>query len=80
MSDDVQEDLPTTFAELPVAQAGGEGCRICGEPAVHRIALVVRSRETRANSGQPPTVASHKQDYCEAHAVALFVKIKKAMR
>ena len=79
-------DAPDTFAELTGTSDPIEVCRFCGEPATHRLTLTARLRHARQGNkgtppvGTPPTAAQHKQDYCEKHAVALFFKIRKAMK
>ena len=73
------EDLPTRFAQLEKDAEKGE-CRFCGKPATHRLQLVARLASNGGGAGLTKQAAAHKQDYCETHAVALFVKVKKAMR
>ncbi len=73
------EDVPTRFAQLGEDTASGD-CRFCGKPATHRLQLVARLASNGGGAGLTKQAAAHKQDYCESHAVALFVKVKKAMR
>lgn len=76
-----QTDAPERFEDLPDAMGakGRSRCRACGAPSTHRVQLAVRQALPQ-QKGTPPQVASHVQEFCERHAVKLFVDVRKVMR
>lgn len=82
MTEQAERDQPATFAELNGSAAPkGRACRLCGELATHLVTLAVKEiRAGQGLNGPRNTVASHRNDYCERHAVQLFTSVRKAMK
>lgn len=73
-------NAPQSFSEIEVFPSHGRACRYCNEQATHRMQTAVRCVPGGGKIGAPPKIVDHSQDYCEAHAAALFHKIRGAMK